>query len=207
MREPSRKAPRRRDVVERRDALLDAALACFCEQGIANTRIEDVRRTANASPSSVYPQFRGLSDLTLALLIRTFENLFSGLATRVAAAPTAKDATRALVEGHLHWVFAHQGEAQVMYQAMSLGFSEDDAAVLAQRKADALAPVALCFMGFMQTGAMPVMSPLELEVLALGATHEACRRWLAGAPLTKAWMLQRLPQLAVDALWTSKTND
>jgi AcrR family transcriptional regulator len=47
----------RQNGVARRQALLDAALQCFAERGMLRTGIEDVRKAAGASPSSVYHLF------------------------------------------------------------------------------------------------------------------------------------------------------
>src|SRR5580704_1987901 len=76
---------RRRDGIRRRDELLDAALTCFSERGLLGARIEDIRRVAGASPSSVYNLFDGLPSLTVALLARTFERLFAHVTSRARA--------------------------------------------------------------------------------------------------------------------------
>jgi len=49
--------------------------SCFSQRGLLGTRIEDIRRAAGASPSSVYNLFDGLPSLTVALLARTFGRL------------------------------------------------------------------------------------------------------------------------------------
>lgn len=188
--------PARRDGEQRREALLDAALRCFVEQGVLQTGIEDIRKAAGASPSSVYHLFDGLPGLTLALLVRTFERLFGHLCARVLAAETAEGAVRALVDGHLEWVLRHRDEARFMYQAMALELARDGAASLAARKAELLAPMVEHLQPFILSGTLPRWSPLHLDVVLLGPSHEACRRFLAGAPLDPAWMRAELPRLA-----------
>ena len=188
--------PARRDGERRREALLDAALRCFVEQGVLQTGIEDIRKEAGASPSSVYHLFDGLSGLTLALLVRTFERLFAHLAARVLAARTAEATVTALVDGHLEWVLGHRDEARFMYQATALELGKDNAASLAARKAELLAPVVQHLKPFLASGALPRWSPLLFDVVLLGPSHEACRRLLAGAELDPAWMRRELPRLA-----------
>src|SRR5437016_3957364 len=104
----------------RREALLDAALVCFEQQGLVRTGIEDIRKAAGASPSSVYHLFRGLPELIAALLERTFTRRYSLVSAKVLKAKTAKTAVFALVEAHLSWVFAHPAEARFMYRALAL---------------------------------------------------------------------------------------
>lgn len=190
----------RRDGQARRDALLDAALSCFAERGVATTGIEDIRRAAGASPSSVYHQFGGLPDLILALLTRTFERLFAHLARSITRTRTAKGAVRALVRGHVDWVLEHRDEARFMYQAMSLELGPDVSDPLQAAKARQLEPIARHLSRFIEEGSLPRWPPLIFDVVVLGATHEACRRFLAGAPVDPAWMRSTLPRLAWQSL-------
>lgn len=167
---------------------------------MAGTGIEDVRRAAGASPSSVYHLFGGLEDVVLALLVRTFERLFAHLATRVTRTRSAKGAVTAIVEGHLEWVLANRREARFMYQAMSLELGSNVVAELQVAKASLLAPVVNHCQRFVHDGSLPTWSPLQLDVVLLGPTHEACRRFLAGADLEESWMCATLPRLAWKAI-------
>jgi AcrR family transcriptional regulator len=125
----------RKDGMRRRDALLDAALRCFGERGVLATGIEDIRKAAGASPSSVYHLFGGLAGIVEALLIRTFERSIGHLVARLDEAGSAPEAVRALVDGHLEWVAAHPDEARFMYQAMAVELAGDSrAAVLAAKE-------------------------------------------------------------------------
>jgi AcrR family transcriptional regulator len=188
--------PARRDGMKRRDALLDAALRCFVKRGVLGTGIEEIRRAAGASPSSVYHLFDGLPDLTLALLTRTFERLFAHLAARVTPTTTAEEAVLALVDGHLEWILGHPDEGRFMYQATALEFEAKAAEALQARKAELLAPVVLHMGRFIAEGKLPPWPPLLFDVVLLGPSHEACRRFLAGAPLDPEWMRATLPGLA-----------
>jgi hypothetical protein len=49
---------------------------------------------------------------------------------------------------------------------------------------------------FIAEGKLPPWPPLLLDVVLLGPSHEACRRFLAGAPLDPEWMRTTLPSLA-----------
>lgn len=186
----------RKDGKERRDEILDAALACFTREGILHTGIDQIRRRAGASASSVYHQFDDLGGIVLALLERTFERLFAQLAARVTKTRTARRAVIVLVEAHLDWVFAHPHEARFMYQATAMELSPSASGALQARKAELLAPVVAHFARFIDEGSLPRWSPLAFDVVLLGPSHEACRRLLAGAPLEEAWMKSTLPRLA-----------
>lgn len=187
---------RRRDGIERRDAILDAALACFSEGGVIGTGIETIRRRAGASPSSVYNLFDDLNGIIVGLLERTFGRLFAHLADRVTSTVTAEEAVVGLVGGHIEWVLEHRPEARFMYQAMALELSPSGREQLQATKAEMLAPVVTHLTRFMREGSLPNWSPLVFDAVLLGPTHESCRRFLAGAELDPQWMLSTLPRLA-----------
>jgi AcrR family transcriptional regulator len=190
----------RKDGIERRDAILDAALACFASGGLLATGIEDIRKRAGASPSSVYHFFADVNAITLALLLRTYQRLFAHLIARVTVHKSAKASVEALVAAHLDWVFAHRAEARFMYQATALELVPDQGEVLTERKNEMLGPLLAHIEPFMARGTLPAWSPLELDIVLLGQSHEASRRFLSGGPLDEAWMRDNLPGLAWGAV-------
>jgi AcrR family transcriptional regulator len=192
--------PRRRDGIQRRDELLDAALTCFAQRGLLGTRIEDIRRAAGASPSSVYNLFDGLPSLTVALLARTFERLFAHVAGRVLAEDRPDAAVRALVDGHLQWVLAHEDEARFMYQAMALELAKTQREELAEMKARLTVPVIEHLASLAGEGAFPAWPASTLEFIVLGPAHEASRRYLAGGPVDLAGLRRLLPDVAWESV-------
>ena len=87
-----------------------------------------------------------------------------------------------------------------MYQAMTLegrGLPSDARARLVRAKATALAPTLAHLTTFIERGEIPAWSPTLLDVVLLGAAHEALRRWLAGAAdLDPVLLKKTLPALA-----------
>lgn len=197
---PAQVPSRRRDGIRRRDELLDAALACFARRGLLDTRIEDVRRAAGASPSSVYNLFDGLSSITVTLLTRTFERLFRHLTDRALAQDRPDGAIRAVVDGHIEWVLAHEDEARFMYGAMALELARAEREELAELKAKLAAPVMEHLASLTKGGALPAWPVSTLEFVVLGPTHEACRRYLAEAPVDLAALRELLPVVAWESV-------
>jgi AcrR family transcriptional regulator len=187
---------RRRDGIRRRDELLDAALARFSQRGLLGTRIEDIRRAAGASPSSVYNLFDGLPSLTTALLARTFERLFAHVTSRARAENRLDAAVRALVDGHLEWVLGHETQARFMYGATALELATAQQEELAELKAKLAAPVMEHLASLAGEGGLPAWPASTLEFIVLGPAHEACRRYLAGTPVDLAGLRRLLPDVA-----------
>lgn len=190
----------RKDGERRREALLDAALRCFDRHGVLGVGIEDIRREAGASPSSVYHQFENLEAIMLALLVRIFTDLFAHLAARAERTRTAQGLVTAIVDGHIEWIAAHPVEGRFMYQAMTLevgALRKDTRGSLAAEKQRLLAPVLQRVAHYVARGDLPPWPPALLEVVLLGSAHEALRRWLAGARELEPLVLRRtLPALA-----------
>jgi len=66
---------------ERREAVLEAALAEFIAKGFAATRIEDVARQANVAKGTVYLHFKDKEDLFAAAVRAEMTPLAAGLAS------------------------------------------------------------------------------------------------------------------------------
>lgn len=191
---------RRRDGEQRRRALLEAALRCFDRAGVLGVGIEDIRREAGASPSSVYLQFKDMNALMLALLIEVFTDLFGHMALRLHVLTSARELVCGLVDSHIEWVMNHPSEARFMYQAMTLevgGLSPEGRRLLQEKKGELLQPVLAAMFPHLESEQIPAWPPELLDVALLGPAHEALRRWLAGAPNLEPEKLRTiLPPLA-----------
>ncbi|WAS90011.1 TetR/AcrR family transcriptional regulator [Nannocystis punicea] len=180
----------------RREALLDAALRCFEQHGLMRTGIEDIRKAAGASPSSVYHLFKDLPALVAALLARTFQRLHDSVGPRVLTTRTPRTAVRTLVEAHVDWVLGHEAEARFMYQALALELDGEHRAALRAHKAALKADLTAHFTGlgvFPRARAPEVM----LDVVLLGPVHQACRLYLSSpGSVDPRWMRTALPDLA-----------
>lgn len=196
---PATTAPLRSDGAQRRADILAAALRCFDAKGLLGVGIEEIRREAGASPSSVYHLVGNRDAVVLALLVELFEDLFAALAVVAGRARSAEQLVRALVHTHLDWVESRPREARFLYQAMAVeqSLSERGRTELAQAKAVALEPVLAVAAEYVARGELPRWTATQLEIATLGVAHEALRRWLAGdQDLTPAWLRDHLPAMA-----------
>jgi len=186
---------------ERRDALLDAALQCFARRGVLETGIEDVRRAAGASPSSVYHLFGGMNDLVVGLLERTIERLYGAINAAAAQATTAEGLVHAIVTAHLDWVLANRAEARFLYQALALELAGTSRRQIERTKAKLRTPTMERLSAWTERGELPAWPPHALETVLLGPSHQACRYLLAGGAVDMDWMCRTLPSIA----WRSVT--
>src|SRR5437016_14298453 len=101
-------------VIARRDAILDAALACFNERGVSGTTIDDVRERASASVGSIYHHFGSKEQLAAALHVEGARSYQSGFLAVLEGQPGARAGIEALVRYHLRWVADHPELARYM---------------------------------------------------------------------------------------------
>lgn len=198
--------PQRADGRRRRESLLDAALDSFAEDGLFGVGIEQIRRRAGASPSSVYHHFRDIGDLTAALLLRTFERVTEHMQERVTGASTAEETVRTLVDSFLEWALGHPDEARFMYQAMALELGGEQHRELLEAKARLQEPIFARLRALSQAGELPSWPPGHLHSMLLGAAHDACRHYLAGAEMDPAWMRATLPGVAWRSLQSGEQH-
>lgn len=186
----------RKNGVQRRDEILDAALACFVSRGVLAVGIEDIRKAAGASPSSIYHQFAGITDIVIALVERTAAHQYAALAEAAARATSAEAAVRAIVAAQLDWTFSRPKEARFMYQAFAAELAGPDRKRLEAAKRQPRSTLDAAVAPWLAGSELASWGTLELGVLLLGATHQACRLHLAGHGVDAAWMRATLPELA-----------
>ena len=186
----------RKNGLERRDEILDAALSCFARLGILETGIEDVRRAAGASPSSVYHLFGGMPGIVVALLGRTFERYYGQVFAQIAPHEDARALVQALIEAHFDFLLAHKQEARFMYQALALELAGAEKKEVDRLKTARRKPIVRRLQNLVRAGALPDWPPLVLEIVILGPCHDASRKLLAGHALDVGWLRQELPKVA-----------
>jgi TetR/AcrR family transcriptional repressor of mexJK operon len=70
----------------KRAAILDAAQACFCDQGFAATSMDVVAQAAGVSKATIYSHFRGKDDLFGAIICRRCDDHAEGMGPIAAGA-------------------------------------------------------------------------------------------------------------------------
>lgn len=92
----------------RRRAILDAALVCFNEKGLAATSIEDIRLRSGASVGSIYHHFGNKEGIANALYDAGLAAYHDGLRPVFAADVGAEDLIRRVVGWHIQWSVANR---------------------------------------------------------------------------------------------------
>jgi AcrR family transcriptional regulator len=88
----------------RRRRILDAALECFDEKGMAATTIEDICVAADTHVGSIYHHFASKDDVFDHLAREALSDYLAGVIDAVDSGKTPQESIRRLVGFHVRWV-------------------------------------------------------------------------------------------------------
>lgn len=163
-----------------RQRALDAALALFEAQGVANTTIEEVRDRSGVSVGSLYHHFGSRDGIVAAL----FEDLLSQYRAHVLVALGDSEDARALLDGfvqaHIGWAVANPAAARFLSEHRRNPAVTSGEAKLQQGTADFLRPILTRLKPAMSAGTIRSLPPELLLSLAIGPVQTWTRLWLDG---------------------------
>jgi AcrR family transcriptional regulator len=173
--------------VDRKSAILSAALAVFSEKGIEATSIEDIRQRSQASVGSIYHHFGNKEGIAAALFAQGLDSYWQQIKANVAEAGNAEFAIHAIVSTHLNWIVEQPDMARFLFARRQAVSAEHDDAIR-QRTASHFKEVFEKLKPWFKQGVLRRL-PIELYgPLLLGPSQELARNWLGGrlgfSPLT-----------------------
>ena len=104
---------------DRRQDILNAALACAAEGGVDAVTIDGVRARCGASVGSIYHHFGNRDGIVAALFFEIFHDQSRSVQAHLDAAQGVEAGVLALVTGYLDWVVAQPERARFIFQARS----------------------------------------------------------------------------------------
>ncbi|HEV2514621.1 MAG TPA: helix-turn-helix domain-containing protein [Devosia sp.] len=116
---------------DRRSEILDAALACFLEQGYLATSIADIRRESGASTGSIYHFFDNKGALALALVERAIGGWSGRSGVAVDPDAAAETAIKASVSGLVRWGLANPAALRFLDEVRGLATADASLAPVA----------------------------------------------------------------------------
>jgi AcrR family transcriptional regulator len=187
--------------IDRRAAILDAALSTFLEFGVAEASIEQICTRAGASVGSVYHHFGdkgGLAGAVYLEALRDYQQTF--LAALRGAPDDAERAVRSGVEAHVRWCLRTRPElARFLFFHGDLARNASPEA-LERLNRDFFAEVLRWWRPHVHYGALRDIDLDLAYALWLGPVQEFCRLRLSGrTTLAPA----RAARTLADAAWRS----
>jgi AcrR family transcriptional regulator len=109
-------AKRRLSAVDRRAAILDAALDVFSSRGFHAASIDEIASQAGISKALIYEHFPSKKDLHDSLLERHVQEIFERLAESAAGPDPGEVRLRAGVDAFLEWVETHPRAFRLLFR-------------------------------------------------------------------------------------------
>jgi len=167
-------------VTGRREAIMEAARACFEEHGYARTTIELIAARSGASNGSIYHHF-GSKDGILAALYTSALGSYQEelLALLREHADDAEGGIRGGVAHHLEWVEAHPHETRTLFEHRQALERTPRADELRRQNRRFLAEVRAWSLRHVEAGTIRDLGPAAAPVW-LGPAQLVARDWIAG---------------------------
>ena len=164
----------------RREAILEAARACFEEHGYSATTIELIAARSGASNGSIYHHF-GAKDGILAALYTSALASYQDemLALLRAHADDAEAGIRGVVTQHLAWVEAHPHETRTLFEHRQTLERTPRAGELHAQNRPAMAEIGAWLRRQVAAGTVRDLGAAAGAVW-LGPAQLVARDWIAG---------------------------
>jgi AcrR family transcriptional regulator len=171
-----------------RQRILDAALACFVDDGYEQATIARIRERSGVSNGALFHHFPSKEAVADALYVHAMASYQSGLWEMLRRKPRSlRAAVRGTVAHQLSWVELNSDLARFVYLRGHLDWESQGAAEVSALNAELSAAFRAWMAPFAERGELRVSSMLLISAIVNGPAHALSRRWLAGQlekPLT-----------------------
>lgn len=181
---------------ERRQDILDAALAAFVERGYVATTIGDIRRASGASTGSIYHFFAGKGALAEALLREAVAGWSAEVGRELGDTEAAEPSIKAAVAGLVRWGTRNPGHLRFMDEIRTLAATGSELAAVATMLAEGQALGERQYLRYRERGEVRDLPWPVAHSLMLGPAYNYMRLvGKSGTPSPDA------PELLADAAW------
>jgi AcrR family transcriptional regulator len=171
-----------------RRRILEAALACFLEDGYEETTIARIRARSDASNGALFHHFPSKEAIAEALYVEAIGSFQEGLWELARRKPgSLRDAVRGAIAHQLRWTEQHADLARFVYLRGHLDWDSPGGAEVAALNRALSAAIREWMAPLVESGEIRPTSMPMISAIVNGPVHAVARRWLAGqleSPLT-----------------------
>jgi AcrR family transcriptional regulator len=194
-------APKPRRSEDKRRQIIQAALACFTEQGYEQTSMARIRARSRASTGSIYHHFHSKEQLGAAVYLEGIQDWQAGFVAALERHAGAKAGVMAIVRFHLDWVRANPAWARYLFQMRHLEFISSVEADIQRINERFFAQVSVWFRRHIAAGRLKKLPKELVGSILMGPSQDYAKQLLAGpCPLVPARAARVLGEAAWDAL-------
>jgi len=183
----------------RRQAILDAALACFLANTVSATTIDAIRDRSGASVGSIYHFFGSKDGLAAQLYVEVLADHHATYLGALHSSRSAKAGVTGAVHAHLRWVATNRDRASYVYNWRELEVIDRREPAVATLNEELYRVASQWLARHVRTGRIRSLSPRMFQALWMGATLEYARLWMAHP--TSASDLVDAGDILADSAW------
>jgi len=184
----------------RKQEILDAALACFTENGVEATTIDLIRERSQASVGSMYHHFGSKEAIAASLYVEALAEHHEYQQSLLQKARTAEDGVKAITYAYVDWVSANPDKARFVLYNRSVLAKTEKADELKERTRKQYTEILAWFQPFVARGELKKI-PSELYAsLIVGPAHDYARLWLSGRAKTD---IRAYREVFAEAAWNT----
>jgi len=172
--------PAKKSTVQRREAILAAALAAFNEHGVAGASIEEIRGRSGASVGSIYHHFGGKDELAGALYLEGLADYQDGFVSVLDASSSTCSGVEGAVRHHINWIYEHRDLARFLLLGRDASLVVATERPLRELNRRFFGAVRDWMRTGVQAGELRDLPPEVATALWIGPSQELSRYWLAG---------------------------
>jgi AcrR family transcriptional regulator len=178
---PTQTRPTQTRPTQTRRRILDAALACFTEDGYEQTTIAHIRERSGASNGALFHHFATKEAIADALYVDAIASFQQGLWQMLDRKPRSlRAAVHAAIGHQLRWTQEHPDLARFLYLRGHLASDSSGGAELGTLNRELAAALRQWMAPFAERGEIRPTSMLVITAIVGGPAHAIARRWLAG---------------------------
>lgn len=184
----------------RKQEILDAALACFNENGIEATTIDMIRERSQASVGSMYHHFGSKESIAASLYTDALDEHNEYQQSLLSVAKSAEEGVKALVYAYSDWVATNPEKARFLLYSRGALAKSNLAGELESRTKTKLADVRRWFQPYLENGQLKKLPAECFSSLIIGPAHDYARLWLSGRARTD---IKAYREIFADAAWNA----
>ena len=182
---------------ERRESILDAALACFLEKGYIATTINDIREASGATTGSIYHFFDGKGALAMALL----EDAVAGWSGESQSSSETPEAViKASASGLVTWGLKNPELFRFMDEIRTLAVTAPEFAAVADTLVEGQGAVQSAYSKFAKAKKVKELPWPLAHSMILGPAYNYLRLATTGRARVAA---KRATEAIADAAWAA----
>ena len=185
---------------QKRKQIINAALKCFTESGVADTNMSVICKRSKASIGSIYHHFKSKEQLAAAVYLDGIQDYQDGYIDVLEKQTQAKDGIFKVIEYHLNWVMDHPDWSRYLFKERHATFLGENKQIFDQLNRAFFKRAADWFKTHIQAGTFKKLPPDIFVSILMGPCQVFSSQYLFDQTCSD---INRACREIADAVWNA----